>query len=126
MAVFSVPEVGAEDESVLEVTGVGIGCTLDGVTMKNGEKVDELRPVAFEGAAVGAEWFAFCAKGDFFEAVRAVPVEVEVAVKAANGLSGAEGAIQPNASDHDFGEGAFNSFAREKFFNDLGVRVAKF
>ena len=110
----------------MKVAGARVRRALDGVTVKDGEKIDEFSPVTLKRAAVGAEGLSFCSEGDFLEFVGAIPVEVEVAVKAADGLGCAKAPIEPNSGEHDFREGAFDKFTGEELFGNLRVGVAKF
>ena len=47
-------------------------------------------------------------------------------MEAADGLFGAEGAIEPDSCDHGGGDGGFYDLAGGEFFNDFFVNVAKF
>lgn len=126
MAVFGVPEVGAEDEAVLEVFGLGIGGSLCGITVEDSKEIDEFGPVVLKESAVGADGLAFGTQGDLLELVVSIPVEVEVAMEAADRLLGPVAAVEADAREEGCGDGAFDHLTFREFCGDVFIGVAEF
>ena len=93
--------------------------------MEDGEEIDELGPIVLELAAVEVEGLGLGSQGDFLQLV-AIPIEEEVAVEAADGLLGFEGAIEADAGDHDGRDRAFHNLALAEFLDDNFTGVSKF
>jgi len=94
--------------------------------VEDGEEVNEFGPIILELATIEIEGFGLGSQGDFLQFILPIPIEVEVAVEAANCFLGFEGAIETDAGDHDGGDRAFHDLALAEFLDDNFVGVSKF
>lgn len=121
-----VPEVGAENEAILEVVSGGVVAVLNGFSVKFGEEGAEFPPIGFEAASVRGAFEGLGAEGDFPEKSGGGPIEVEVAVESADGLFGAVDAVEAGAGEHGLGGFAIDCGAVFQLLEDFGSAVAEF